>query len=334
MNITRLLALGLLALASAASTTYAEPPPANAAPATAPAAAKAETLTVAILDFDAGTGEIGKQIAEALTALLSQTKGIQLVDRAAMHKTLAEHELNLTGLVDADKALTIGKLVGAKILVTGKVFTLGKASYVTAKMIGTETSLVEGVLVKGKEDDDTGALVTALADKLATQLVESGPKLVKTTDGGDGTFAALKAQLAKLKLPVVSVSIREEHHGAARRPIDPAVENEIKSMLQDCGFTVADPERLPAGGVDYLITGEAFSEFAARVGNLISCAGRAELSVTSRADSKIVVSGRTTARAVDLAENIAGKTALQKAGHTLGLKVLDYFAKNLPPAKP
>src|SRR5688572_8077844 len=86
-------------------------------------------IPVALLDFDAnmpGNAELGKQITEALTAVLTGEAGFTLVDRAAMHRTLQEHELNLTGLVNPDQAARIGKLVGAKVLVTGKAFLLDK----------------------------------------------------------------------------------------------------------------------------------------------------------------------------------------------------------------
>ena len=45
----------------------------------------------------------------------------------------------------------------------------------------------------------------------------------------------------------------------------------------------------------------------------------------------MILSDRQTARAVDLAENIAGKTALQKAAHLLGIRILNHFADTLPP---
>jgi hypothetical protein len=49
---------------------------------------------------------------------------------------------------------------------------------------------------------------------------------------------------------------------------------------------------------------------------------------------------RGTARAADLSEQLAAKTALQKASHALGIKVLEYFdsqstaAAPTTPAKP
>ena len=61
-------------------------------------------------------------------------------------------------------------------------------------------------------------------------------------------------------------------------------------------------------------------------------AARAEINVISRSSGKIVMADRSTDRAVDPSENIAGKKALQKSGRVLGLRVLEYFEKNLPPA--
>ena len=104
-------------------------------------------------------------------------------------------------------------------------------------------------------------------------------------------------------------------------------------MLQNCGFTVVTADDAKGSGAEYTVSGEAFSEYASRVGNLISCAARAEITIKSRADGKVVLSSKATDRGVDLAENIAGKAALQKAGHKLGLEVLEYFAKTLPAAE-
>ncbi len=61
---------------------------------------------------------------------------------------------------------------------------------------------------------------------------------------------------------------------------------------------------------------------------------RAEINVIDRKTGRIVLAGRRTDRAVDLAEAIAGKTALQKAGRKLSIEVLRHFAKTLPDAKP
>jgi TolB-like protein len=338
-----------------------EQPAASPAPATQPAGAKAaapttapaEGLTVAVLDFAAsspGEPNLGPQISEALTALLSGTPGIRLVDRSTIARVLAEQELNLSGIVDTEQAVKVGKLVGARILVVGKAFPMGEKMFITAKLIGTETSLVDGVLVKGNLSADIGQLVVELSEKLTARLREVGPKLVAQDEAGKDPLPDLKAKLANLKKPKVAVVIPERHLSGqpVRRP-DPAIETEIKLLLRECGFTVQDvkqneleefartatqtepglwPREL--AGVDYVIVGQGFSEFAARIGNLVSCAGRAEINVIARASGHVEYADRTTERGVDLSENIAAKTALQKAGRTLGLRTLTYFSQNLP----
>ncbi|MBN1909467.1 MAG: hypothetical protein JW818_07000 [Pirellulales bacterium] len=311
-------------------------------------------LTVAVLDFggsDPAHPQLGKDIAEAIGAMLGDAKGIKLVDRQSLAKTLQEQELNMTGLVDSSQAVKVGNLVGAKIVVTGRAFKLGSKIYITAKLVGTETSLTEGVLVKGDASDDLGELAVTLADKLSDKLKKVGPKLVATDKGPVDLVGPFKRALAGRKLPVVAVIIREQHHASprVRQPIDPAVETEIKKMLIQCGFkvqdvpeneltdfaryqTMKDPDSWPRSleKVDMLIAGEAFSEFASRIGNIVNCASRAEINVIRRKDGKVVLSDRVTTRASDLSENIAGKKALQDAGQKLGVRLLKHFDKTIP----
>ena len=298
------------------------------------------TFTVAVLDFETSSTanpDMGKQIAEALTAELSAEDGFTLVDRSSLSRTLQEHALSLTGLTKPDDAVQIGHLAGAKLLVTGKVFVLDKSIYVTAKIIGTETSLVDGVLVKDGEDASIGTLVTKLSAKLAEHIRTKGPRLTAVTESVD-PIPALKARLAGRKLPKIAISLDEAHYSPSQtRPIDPAVATELVSVLKRLGFEVVDggTPNLADQGVDQVIKGEAFSEFAARVGDLVSCSARAEIKLTDRKSGSILFTDRVTARAADLSDNIAGKTALQKAGHELGVRLGQHYVDQVTtePAK-
>jgi hypothetical protein len=349
-------ALGqLVTAADPASTADSKAKPASATP------VEAAGLTVAILDFtasDPANAGLGSEIAAALTAILSGEPGITLVERQALMQTLHEHELNLTGLVSEEQAVKIGKLVGAKIMITGRAFRLGKELFITAKLIGTETSLVEGIMVKDGTSADMGELVVQLAEKAADKIRQVGPRLVAGPDTIVDPVPALKAKLAGRRLPVVAVIVREQHHAnpqvvLAQRVIDPAVETEIKKLLVECGFTVQDvPQNeltdfargwtandvnsWPRGlaKVDVLIAGEAFSEFAARLGNIVSCSARAEINAVNRGTGKVTLADRATTRAADLSENIAGKKALQASGRTLGIRLLEHLAETLPEEKP
>lgn len=296
------------------------------------------SLTVAVLDFSAETPEaapLGKQISEIVSASLGEVDGFKVVDRSTLAEALKELELNLTGLVRPDQATKVGHQVGAQLLVTGKAFALDDQLFITARIIGTETTLVEGVLVKGEKGDTVAKLTTQLVEKLTAKLREKGPGLV----AADGPAApdpvpALAKRLAALRKPVVAVHISERHladRPAAGAGTDPAVETEVKKVLRDAGFKVVEGgEREQAeAGVEVIVGGEAFSELAARIGNLVSCSARVELKVTERKGGILLHADRETTRAVHLSEGIAGKNALQLAGHTLGVRLLQHFADTL-----
>ena len=295
-------------------------------------------MTVAVLNFDASTvsdPNLGRQIGDALMATLSSEDGFSLVDRTSLMHTLQEHELSLTGLAKPEDATQIGQLVGAKLLITGKAFTLDKSIYITAKIIGTETSRVDGVLIKDRQDADVGTLVTQLAAKLAEHIRTKGPGLIAQAEPAD-PIPALKAKLAGQKLPKIAVSLTETHYGEARPgAIDPAVATELCSVLKQLGFEVVDADsgNLAGRGVDVLMKGEAFSEFAAHINNLVTCSARAEIKLTDQKTGDILLTDRATTRAADLSENIAAKTALQKAGHELGLRLAQHFVDQ-PTTKP
>lgn len=302
-------------------------------PATQPVATAQSTVTVAILDFDSslpGGGERGKDISDTLTAMLTGQEGLNVVERSALSRVLQEQELNASGLVDSQQAVRIGKLVGARILVTGRVFAVDKSVFITAKIIGTETTLVDGMLVKGLAGEDLGDLTMQLAETLPARIREVAPRLLPAEPGPD-PLVALKERLAHKQLPIVQIMIDERHIGPTRVP-DPAVDAELRHMLVACGFTVIDTSEInpDKAGVEVVIKGEAISEFGARISNLVSCTARAEINVVDLATGKTILSDRTTTRAADLSENIAAKTALQQAGHEMALKILTHYADNAP----
>jgi hypothetical protein len=304
-------------------------------------AASTSPLTVGVLNFDSSTAadkELGKQIGDALTAHLSGEDGLRLVERAVLTRALSELELNQSGVIDSQNATKIGKLVGAKLLVTGKAFPLDKQLYLTAKVIGTETSLVESVMVKSPLQSDIGDAVAKLAKQVADKVRDVGPRLVAGDDEAADPMPALVKRLKGRKLPVIAVRIPEHHTASPSSStprVDPAVETEVKMLLKEAGFTVVegDDKELARAGVEVVLNGEAFSEFAARIGNLVSCAARIEVKLTPLAGGEVKFVDRETTKAADLSEGTAAKTALQKGGRTLALRLLEHFASQ-PAAAP
>ncbi len=287
-------------------------------------AVEAPPLTAAVFNFQASNPALTSKGAEASVLLNAQLakEGVDLVEREELEKVLAEQELSLSGNVTPGSAAKVGALIGAKVLITGRWLETGGKNYLVAKIIGSETSRVFGEIAPL---DDAQALEKAtgdLAHKIAVILQEKGPALVAAPEDPEARMARLRQAVAGRRLPSVSIAVSEQHVG--RPVIDPAVQTELMLTLQQLGFEVIDAKP-GAKAADVMITGEAFSQVGARRGALISCRARVELKGIRASDGKVLFTDRQTEGAVDTAENIAGKTALEIAAR----KLLDRFAPQL-----
>ena len=126
-----------------------------------------------------------------------------------------------------------------------------------------------------------------------------------------GRIAALNEKLGKAKRPAVLIEIAERHIGQAQ--IDPAAETEVAIFCTETGFEVIDADEGNKKRAEIVITGEGFSEFAARHSDLVWVKARLEVKAVNRDTGRVVAIDRQTTVAVDLTEQIAGKTALQQA---------------------
>jgi hypothetical protein len=283
---------------------------------------------LALLGFEergAGVKDMGAKVGDLLFAKLSAKEGFYLVDRADLKKTLDEQSLSLSGAVKADEATKVGQLTGAKLLVTGSVLIVDKKLHLVAKVIGTETSRVAGVSVEGAASDDLGGLVGKLADALDDAVEKKAEKLVPKPAPVVDRIARLNKQLDKAARPVAMVQVSERHIG--QPAIDPAAQTEVAKFAKETGFELIDPEEGGKSKADVLITGEGFSEVAGRVAGMVSVKARVELKAVDRKSGKVLATDRQTVVAVDLSEQVAGKTALQQAGADLAERILPKLVK-------
>jgi len=289
-------------------------------------AAVPDVLTVAVFDFeskDEGVRDLGPKIATLVNANLSASPDLIMVERAELEKVLGEQEMSLSGTVSAESAAKVGQLTGAKVLVTGRVFTADNQTIIVAKVIGTETSRVYGEMVQGGSAVPITELSASLAKKIAADVSTRSDTLIAKVESRDDKIARIKKTLGDKKLPVVSVKIPEHHYG--RFIIDPAAQTEFALILQQCGFTVVDENSTNKAAVE--ITGEAFSAYGMQKGNLISCKSRIELKARNVASGDILTVDRQTSVGVDVAEQTAAKTALENAADVLVERVIPKLVK-------
>ena len=308
--------------------TPAEQPIAAVQPEEKPEAKGPAVYPAALFPFEErGTGvkEYGAKVTDLLFARLAARPELHLVDRADLKKLQGELELGLSGAVKESQATRVDQLTGARLFITGSVRQVDKKTYLVARIIGTETSQVVGVSVDGKASDDLAPLVDHLADRIAEQIKEKAGTLVGKAPSPADRVANLAKLLKEGPRPTVIVQVRESHLGVRR--IDPAAQTELMRLCKAAGFTVLDPEEGRKSKADVWLLGEAFSETALRNGNLVSVKARVELRAVDRATDQVIAADRQTSVVVDLAEQIAAKTALEDAAGRLAERILPRLVK-------
>lgn len=162
----RRMAAGLLAAALAAA-------------AAAPLAAQAQQDArpgIAVLDFDIGA-TIGQDpddyqalrrgLASMTLMELTANPGVRVVERAQLQQILQEQNLGREGRVDPSTVSQIGRLVGARYMVTGTLFDVRGDFRIDARIFNTETGeIIRTTRVQGRLTS-----VFDLASQLATQLM-------------------------------------------------------------------------------------------------------------------------------------------------------------------
>jgi hypothetical protein len=156
-----------------------------------------------------------------------------------------------------------------------------------------------------------------LANKIAKTVTEKAETLIAKVVSREERIEQIKKLIKDKPRPTVSVKIPERHFG--QPVIDPAAETELSKILQECGFTIVGDKSPQKPEIE--ITGEAFSAYGTRKGNLISCKARVELKAQNRAGDILAVDCQTSV-AVDVAEQTAAKTALENAVMDLAERLL------------
>lgn len=289
-------------------------------------------LSVAVMAFESMQPMAGRDVAQLLAARLSHKPGIVLVDRMSLRRTLQEVELSMTGLVAPNSTVRSGQLVGAKLMIGGRVFVIDDHTYITAHIIGTETSLEDSVLV----DAPIGADFKKLVDKLATKVIEDihsrGKKLIASSQGTSNMWQLREKLAHRSHLPRVALSVSEEHFDqptiAGDTPFGSSVQNEMRDTFLELGVPIAAPDA--AGPVSkksgLILSGHAFSERAVRVGALVTVSAWGEISVTDGKTGEVLFAGKDIARTADLSANLAAEKAREEVGRALAIRVAERLA--------
>jgi TolB-like protein len=168
--------------------------------------------TVAVLPFvnsaigqaNAELAPLSKGIADLLITDLGMNTGIRVVERENIQRLLDEQRLAQDGRVDDATAARIGKLLGAKHMVTGSFITDRTGQMViTLKAIDSETGRISWThRDQGKTDD-----FLTLVSKVATA-ANAGLKLPALTPQAKAASAERTAEQKKIPFQAVMLYSR------------------------------------------------------------------------------------------------------------------------------
>lgn len=124
---------------------------------------------VAVVDFpdlQNVTSDLGRYIANRLTTRLGQSTKFLVIERQRLSQVLAELKLNMSDLVDPEKAKRLGQMVGVDAIVVGTISDLGNQVDLDARIIEIETNRMM-----------LGETVTISKDQVVKEMLERGRDL-------------------------------------------------------------------------------------------------------------------------------------------------------------
>ncbi len=129
--------------------------------------------SIAVLPFRnssarADLDPVAEGLGDLLVACAAKTPGVTFVERAALNKVLAEQKISLAGLVDEKTRVQVGRLLGAKYLVTGGMTVMGDKLKINAHLFEVETSRV----VKSSEATGSFDTLIEMVQPLAADLMK------------------------------------------------------------------------------------------------------------------------------------------------------------------
>ena len=248
--------------------------------------ATAPVYTTAVMNFSSAQSDLeesAEKVNSLLPALLSASGSLILVERAELDKIISEQELSLSGTVDQHTAATIGRLTGAKVLVSGKLFSIDNKVYLVSKIMGTETGRVFGETESFLRQGSLAEAIERMATKIVAAVSSRQGEMVAPVESLDDLVAKLKATLQGDVLPRVALKITERT--VARATVASSSETEMAAVLSQVGFEIVDMN-LTSVKPDIVIEGGSFSEFGLRRGNLVSSKGRVEVKAIDQASER------------------------------------------------
>jgi TolB-like protein len=115
-----------------------------------------------------------RSVPTLLRSHLSGNKDIVVLDRDRLDKVLEEQALTLTGLIDSSDVQSIGKILGADFILSGKIDKQNNDFVISADLVRVKTGQIQTEIVRSANQDYKEAMVEMLASNLLYRLSGQG----------------------------------------------------------------------------------------------------------------------------------------------------------------
>ena len=102
---------------------------------------------VAILDIASEDEELGIFATEEIIQQLVKTRKFRVVDRDSIETILKEHKFQYSGIVSDETAVSIGRFIGASIIITGVIRQRNNHTDFSLKILDVETAEIVDLIV-------------------------------------------------------------------------------------------------------------------------------------------------------------------------------------------
>ncbi|HIA30035.1 MAG TPA: hypothetical protein EYN82_00045, partial [Candidatus Marinimicrobia bacterium] len=113
---------------------------------------------------------IGEAIADNLTTDLSKIDKIKVVSRSSLKDVLKEQKFTHSGLVEQDKSIEIGKMVGANTLLSGDYTVFNGVLIINGQFTDIESGVIKSSVKVEGNFNDLYLLQKQLAQKVLEEL--------------------------------------------------------------------------------------------------------------------------------------------------------------------
>lgn len=152
------------------------------------------------VDMQGNVSNLGKYISEELTTRLYRTGKFEVIERQLLDKIIQEQKISLSGIVDENSAVELGKILGVDAIATGTISDLGISVKINARLISAESGKLFSVAsVEIPKDDKVKVLlsenVASTATVSATSRTKAQPASSQTVKKDGYVFELLEARL-------------------------------------------------------------------------------------------------------------------------------------------